>query len=181
LFTKPYQGRCDRCHRIGTYRQVGTRHDFYRFCFVLTFLRLSQPISHDNMGRGETVQFWQRAQKYVVTALVVPCRWRETMFLNVGHQRAYCSSPRRYVSIDSRDWMTVTGEIRRTLIKPCSGATLSTTNSTSGGETEPMRWENKLFIFTSPLQEIRWRNIGVCCSELRAGSLKPPACKQTVI
>jgi hypothetical protein len=30
-----------------------------------------------------------------------PCRWSETTFLNCSHQRAFCSSPRWYRSIEN--------------------------------------------------------------------------------
>jgi hypothetical protein len=33
------------------------------------------------------------------------CRWDETMSLNRGHQRAYCSSPRWYMSIEKHGEM----------------------------------------------------------------------------
>jgi hypothetical protein len=36
--------------------------------------------------------------------------WDETMSLNCGHQRTYCSSPIVYMSMDSQGGMTLTGE-----------------------------------------------------------------------
>jgi hypothetical protein len=58
------------------------------------------------------------------------CRWGETISLNCGHQRAYCSSSRWYMSMESHDGMTLTGENRRSLRKADPSAALSTTNLT---------------------------------------------------
>jgi len=52
------------------------------------------------------------------------------MSLNSGHQRAYCSSPRWYMSMESHGGIILTGENRRTRRKTCPSATLSTTNPT---------------------------------------------------
>jgi hypothetical protein len=38
------------------------------------------------------------------------CHWGETMSLNCGHKRAYCSSPRWYMSMEAHDGMTSTGD-----------------------------------------------------------------------
>jgi hypothetical protein len=38
------------------------------------------------------------------------CRWGETTSLNCGHQRAYCSSPRWYMSMNNRGGMISTGK-----------------------------------------------------------------------
>jgi hypothetical protein len=50
--------------------------------------------------------------------------------LNSGHQRAYCSSPRWYMSMESYGGMISTGENQRTLRKTCPSATLPTKNPT---------------------------------------------------
>jgi hypothetical protein len=57
------------------------------------------------------------------------CRWGETMSLNCGHQRAYCSSQRWYIHMEP-DRMTVNSESRRTRRKTCPSATLSTADLT---------------------------------------------------
>jgi hypothetical protein len=64
------------------------------------------------------------------TGFCCPCRWSVTMSLNCGYQRAYCSSPTWYVSMESHGGIIFTGENRRTLRKTCPIATLSTTNPT---------------------------------------------------
>jgi hypothetical protein len=46
------------------------------------------------------------------------CRWGETMSLNCGNQRAYCSSPRWYMSMESHDAMILTGKIEELGEKP---------------------------------------------------------------
>jgi hypothetical protein len=50
--------------------------------------------------------------------------------LNCGHQRAYCSSLRLYMSTEGHSGMILTEETRRTRRKTCPSATLSTTNPT---------------------------------------------------
>jgi hypothetical protein len=50
--------------------------------------------------------------------------------LNCGHQRAYCSAPRWYMSMESHGGMISAGENWRTLRKTCPNATLSITNPT---------------------------------------------------
>jgi hypothetical protein len=54
----------------------------------------------------------------------------DTMSLKCGHQRAYCSSSKRHMSMESHGGMTLTEKSRRTRRKICHSATLSTTNST---------------------------------------------------
>jgi hypothetical protein len=39
-----------------------------------------------------------------------PCRWGETTSLNCGHQRAYCSSRRWYMSKENNGGVISTGE-----------------------------------------------------------------------
>jgi hypothetical protein len=56
------------------------------------------------------------------------CRWGES--LNCGHQRAYCSSPMWYMSMENHGGIIFTAKNRRTRRKPCLSATLSTTNPT---------------------------------------------------
>jgi hypothetical protein len=55
------------------------------------------------------------------------------MSLRCGHQRAYCSSPRRYMSMESYDEMILTEKNQRTRRKTCPRATLFTTNPTFVG------------------------------------------------
>jgi hypothetical protein len=65
-----------------------------------------------------------------VTSCCCSCRWGEMMSLNCGHQRAYFSSPRWYISMGSHGGSILTGENiipRRTI---CRSTTLSNTNST---------------------------------------------------
>jgi hypothetical protein len=38
------------------------------------------------------------------------CRWGETTSLNCGHQRAYCSFPKWYMSMNNHGGMTLTEE-----------------------------------------------------------------------
>jgi hypothetical protein len=56
-------------------------------------------------------------------------RWGEAMSLNCGHQWAYFSSPRCYMSMESHGGMILTGKTEE-LRKTCPNATLSTTNPT---------------------------------------------------
>jgi hypothetical protein len=58
------------------------------------------------------------------------CRQGDTMYLNWGHQRAYCSSPRWYLSIESHAWNYTDRENRRIRRKTYPSATLSITNAT---------------------------------------------------
>jgi hypothetical protein len=76
----------------------------------------------------------------VVQVLVYSVQWLscpwfmsmvDTMSLNCDHQRACCSSPRFYMSMDSQGGMDDTDRgNRRTRRKTCPSATLSTTNPT---------------------------------------------------
>jgi hypothetical protein len=58
-----------------------------------------------------------------------PRRWGETMSLNCGHKRTYCSPLRRY-EYGSHGGMILTVESRRIRRRPCPSATFSTTNRT---------------------------------------------------
>jgi hypothetical protein len=68
------------------------------------------------------------------------CRWSETSSLNYG-QRAYCSHPRCYISIESHGGMILTGENRRTRRKTCHSATLHNSNPTNPGANVDFRGE----------------------------------------
>jgi hypothetical protein len=46
------------------------------------------------------------------------CRWGEIMSLNLDHQCAYCPFPRWDTSMKNRGGMILTGENRKTRIKP---------------------------------------------------------------
>jgi hypothetical protein len=61
------------------------------------------------------------------------CRWGETMSVNCGHKRAYCSSLRCYMRMENHGGIILTEERRRTLRKTCPSDTLSTTNPTRSG------------------------------------------------
>jgi hypothetical protein len=50
------------------------------------------------------------------------------MSLNCGLRRAYCSSPRLYVSMENPGGMILAGQDRRSRRKTCPSITLSTTN-----------------------------------------------------
>jgi hypothetical protein len=52
------------------------------------------------------------------------------MSLNCGHQRAYCSSNKRYMGVEIYGGMILTGQNRITWRKTCPSATLSITNLT---------------------------------------------------
>jgi hypothetical protein len=58
------------------------------------------------------------------------CRWGESVSLNCSHQRAYCSSSKWCMDMESHGGMILTGEKRRTLRNTLASATLSTTNPT---------------------------------------------------
>jgi hypothetical protein len=55
-------------------------------------------------------------------------RWGETMSLNGGHQRAYCSSARLCTSMEHHGGMILTKENRRTRRRTCPSATFTATN-----------------------------------------------------
>jgi hypothetical protein len=57
--------------------------------------------------------------------MVVCCSsaWDEIMSLNRGLQRAYCLSPRRYMSMESHSGIILTGKNRRSRRKSCPSAT----------------------------------------------------------
>jgi hypothetical protein len=63
------------------------------------------------------------------------------------HQRAYCSSCRWYMSIESHGGIILTGGNRRTRRETCPSATSSTTNPTwtdPGAKPDFRRWDRRL-------------------------------------
>jgi hypothetical protein len=69
-----------------------------------------------------------------LSAMSKLCPWcsrrsGKTMSVNCGHQQAYSSSRRWYISMESHCGMTLAGENRRTRIKTYQSATLSIKNS----------------------------------------------------
>jgi hypothetical protein len=61
------------------------------------------------------------------------CRCGESVSLNCDHKRAYCSSPRYYMSLENHGGMMLVGQNRKTLREACPSATVSTRNSTCTG------------------------------------------------
>jgi hypothetical protein len=94
------------------------------------------------------------------------CREAGTMSLNCGHQRAYCSTPRSYMSMESHGGMILTGKTRRTLRKTCASATLSTTNPTrtDPGAKPRLRGERPA---TQPPEP--WHGLQTCLLPLSSG------------
>jgi hypothetical protein len=76
----------------------------------------------------------------VRSALCCSCsyRWCETLSLNCGHQRAYCSSSRWYMSTESHGGIVLTGENRRTRRRICPSAHLSITSHMDRPGREPV-------------------------------------------
>jgi hypothetical protein len=74
------------------------------------------------------------------------CRWGENVSLNCGQQRAYFSSHRWYVNMESYGGIILTGKIQRTQRKTCPSATLSSTNHTRNdpGANSGLRGESPL-------------------------------------
>jgi hypothetical protein len=56
--------------------------------------------------------------KILQICLCCLCWWDETMSLSSGHQQAYCSSPRWYMSIKSHGGMILTGKTEEHREKP---------------------------------------------------------------
>jgi hypothetical protein len=99
----------------------------YHWLTLVTLVKwqiLIIPVPHNTYSEFEILPFLFRC---------CSCRWGETVTLNCGHQRAYCSSSRWYMSMKSLGRMVLTGENRRTRRKTCPSTTLSTTNLTLTG------------------------------------------------
>jgi hypothetical protein len=79
------------------------------------------------------------------------CRWVETMSLNCIYKRAYCSSPRWYMSMKSQGGMILTWVTEITLRKPCltNPTTDQDTNRGLGGERPPINRPSHSTVFAS--------------------------------
>jgi hypothetical protein len=86
---------------------------------------------HPNYQSGQLLRTALVGSQHGVGYSCRSCRCGETVSLNCGHQRAYCSSSSCWpnMNMEPRCNDTDRGN-RRTRRKPCSSATLSTTNPT---------------------------------------------------
>jgi hypothetical protein len=131
----------------------------YIYIYIYLFIYLSETLSHSPHGswwwrqssspkRQFLTQIWCSHDDFIAfiwsqcsertvknwnrTCFLTSrsCRWGDTMSLNWGYQRDYCSSSRWYVSMESQGEMILTGGNQWTRRKTCQNATLSIKNPT---------------------------------------------------
>jgi hypothetical protein len=81
-----------------------------------------QPLLKQEMGYINTRLYWEKKNNLIRVSSTriaakctsCSCRWGGSRSLNCGHQQAYCSPPKCYMSTKSHDKIILTGDNRRT-------------------------------------------------------------------
>jgi hypothetical protein len=74
------------------------------------------------------------------------CRWRETMSLNFGHQRAFCSTRRWYMGVEGHCGIILTGEVDELWgnLSQCHFVYHKSHMDCHGSEPYPLRWGQEI-------------------------------------
>jgi hypothetical protein len=95
-----------------------------KICLGLSFIRIEEGVKFVKHFKGD-IKVWEPLlySLWFGCCWYCSCRCGETMSLNCGHQRAYCSYPRWYMSTESNGGMIFTGETKELGEKICPNAT----------------------------------------------------------